>query len=1055
MKLFQSLLAGVILTGLSLQTARAVPASQLLQQGLYAEEVEGNLKSAIKTYGDLVSDPAAPAALAAQALYRQGMCYENLKEEPQAKAAFEKLVANYPTQTDMVAKAKAALDDLADFDPASLMPPNTLMYVELGSPGRQVETILTTLKGTPFENPLAAFGHMPAGAANNGPANLITSLLNPSMMAEFKKIRSSAVGVMGLGNNPPMVSVLYPGKSDALRGLIQAGLGMVGAPGEPIEGMQTVTIKNFGAVAFDDRVVIAARPASQLTWCVKQYKGVSSEPSLASSNPLFKKVSKVQRASNLTTVWANIADGYAAMQKNFPDGQIPRQMSVANALVDFENVDDMLYSQTIETNGVSSKFDLQFKDGHHCLAYGLIHTPAISRAGLEAVPAEAIGLASFALSPSNAVQSAAVQSRIQNLTGLDIGREIFANIEQITFFVMPPGASKAPLPGCLGLAITSRDPEQTRRVFNTVLGAITVGKSAEKLPPGKFRIDQNSAEPVYCYVDQVNRTTLLSLNPAVNQAAKTAAEESRSITTHGPLQDAVKQISANTSKLIAVNVGGAVDLLRAMVQTPSLTAEQAKELNASLDQLAAAAQPTTVMIRTEEAPNEFVLSSDITGLPPTAQFLAPVMTVMRLKNEAAAQAHARQLRQEKPAVIMPAAQAPALDGSLDEAWAHARSFPLEHSFYTPIASSSDLAASYRSLWDHDNLYVLVDVVDDVLRHDSTPDKWYDSDSVEIYIDATDAKSQEYGETDFQFAFSWDKISPQIQETKHHRVAGVRFAMVATTNGYRLAACFPWSALGGKPATGARIGLDVQVNDDDTGVRSHKLTWHAAEDNAWETPTAFGNAELGGLVGWWKFDENEGTKAADSSGGKHDGALVGHAKWAPGKLGGAIDLDGQGSYVRIADKSAFDIGGQLTVACWVNFRTVPNEWTGIVTKGDTAWRLSTVEKNNQFHFAVNDFGQFGQDIFINSATLAAPGEWHSVIGVYNGDAMILYIDGKQDADRAWTGSLGRNDADVLIGENDGKPGRSFDGLIDDVRIYNYALAPDDIKALAGGREGGSR
>ena len=59
------------------------------------------------------------------------------------------------------------------------------------------------------------------------PGDIIGALLNPSMMAEFKKIRGFAVGVTSITqNNPPMVSVLYPGKSDALRGLILADPGM-------------------------------------------------------------------------------------------------------------------------------------------------------------------------------------------------------------------------------------------------------------------------------------------------------------------------------------------------------------------------------------------------------------------------------------------------------------------------------------------------------------------------------------------------------------------------------------------------------------------------------------------------------------------------------------------------------------------------------------------------------------------------------------------------------------------------------------------------------------
>ena len=137
------------------------------------------------------------------------------------------------------------------------------------------------------------------------------------MMAEFKKIRGSAIGVTGFAqNNPPMISVLYPGKSDALRGMILAGLGMIGTAGEPIEGMQTMTLQQSGAAAYDDKVIIVTQPASQLPWCVKQYKGLISEPTLASSNKSFQKLSKSQRQKNALTVWANVDEAYATNAEN-------------------------------------------------------------------------------------------------------------------------------------------------------------------------------------------------------------------------------------------------------------------------------------------------------------------------------------------------------------------------------------------------------------------------------------------------------------------------------------------------------------------------------------------------------------------------------------------------------------------------------------------------------------------------------------------------------------------------------------------------------------------
>jgi hypothetical protein len=283
--------------------------------------------------------------------------------------------------------------------------------------------------------------------------------------------------------------------------------------------------------------------------------------------------------------------------------------------------------------------------------------------------------------------------------------------------------------------------------------------------------------------------------------------------------------------------------------------------------------------------------------------------------------------------------------------------------------------------------------------------------------------------------------------QHGRLENVEFAMVTTDKGYRTEIKFPWTTLGKKPATGATIGFDVQVNDSDGGgKRDHKIAWFAKADNAWENPQRFGNAELAGLIGWWKFDETEGTVAKDSSGGNHNGTLAGNAKWAKGKIGGAIDLDGKSGFVKINDKAAFDIGGQITVGCWVNFRTVAGDYAAIVTKGDTSWRLSMLTGQPKFHTSVNDWNR----IVLDGSTTVNANEWHYVTTVYNGKELCFYVDGKVDTCKPWTGGIGQNDFDVLVGENAEQKGRFFDGLIDDVRIYNYALSANEVAALAAGQ-----
>jgi hypothetical protein len=198
----------------------------------------------------------------------------------------------------------------------------------------------------------------------------------------------------------------------------------------------------------------------------------------------------------------------------------------------------------------------------------------------------------------------------------------------------------------------------------------------------------------------------------------------------------------------------------------------------------------------------------------------------------------------------------------------------------------------------------------------------------------------------------------------------------------------------------------------------------------------------GLVGWWKLDETEGATATDSSGNGNNGTLIGSPIWRPqgGKIGGALEFNGKGDYVKINNESAFDITDQITISAWVNIASVPQEWTGIVTKGDTAWRLSTDFANNVFHFGL------GPEVYLNGRTTVSSGQWHHVLCVYDGRKMSIYVDGKPDVTRPYEDNIGTNNFPVYIGGNAELPGRCWHGLIDDVRVYSYALSKKDIETI---------
>jgi len=838
---------GFAMTVLAGSPGFAASTSELLQQGLYAEEVEGNLDAAIQNYGQVINNRAAQKNQIAQALYRQGMCYLKKKDEAAARADLERLVTEYTNQTELIEQARPVLEDLTNFDPATLMPANTLAYVELGNPGRQIETILAQLKGTPFENPLAAMGGSSRNSGDKSPEDIIGALLNPSMTAEFKKIRGLAVGVTGLANNnPPCIAVLYPGKSDALRGLVLAGLGMAGKPGPDLAGMQTIKLPGKLMAAYDDKVILLAQPAAQLEWCVKQYRGVISEPTLASANSSFATVPKAQRQKNALTLWGNVACLYSNALVLFPR-DIPDEIKIANAFVDFPGIDQFILTHAIETDQVAFQADLRFKTNHHCLAYDLVRTPHISPDGLAGVPAEAVALASFSLSQADATRNEKIRGGIQNLTGLDIGRELFANLEQVTLFLLPPDQAafsrdkNEALLSRLGLALTSHNPAQTRQLLQTLLTANAQAQKGDLSRSNRYPIRIGASQHTCC-LEQVQGNTFLTLSEPVLQAAVAAVKQHQSVCVSGPLHDAVAALNPAASKLILVN-NALLALWLAPVAKEDLTPAQQAQLAECFAQYSRAAAATTLELSTTEQPDQLALQTSLNHLPPLKDVIAPLMKMNEIAGAARAAAETKRLRQQKPASFPQTSTAPTIDGRADDLWSQARVYPITKKITDSAEKPNQLSAQFRGLWNSNDLFLLIEVTDGILNRDQNL-SWHDNDSVELYLDAVNGKSESYGDTDYQFTFNWDPAHPEFGERKHDHTNGVEYALVTTDKGYNVEVKLPWATLQAQPDIGTSLGLEVQVNDNrGTEHRDGKLAWHDQDDQAWLTPRAFGNVKL--------------------------------------------------------------------------------------------------------------------------------------------------------------------------------------------------------------------
>ena len=177
-----------------------------------------------------------------------------------------------------------------------------------------------------------------------------------------------------------------------------------------------------------------------------------------------------------------------------------------------------------------------------------------------------------------------------------------------------------------------------------------------------------------------------------------------------------------------------------------------------------------------------------------------------------------------------------VDGEKEAVWDQAKE--VQFQIRTGAAKAS---ASARLLWDEQYLYVLADVTDAVL--DNSSEAVHKQDSLEVFIDENNHKSDSYEEDDKQYRVNF--VNEQSFNGKQCTAENILSAAVQTDKGYRIEAAYKWTDI--TPAIGGTIGIDLQINDAEGGTRIGTVSWYDESGMGWSSPSVFGTAALGGLI----------------------------------------------------------------------------------------------------------------------------------------------------------------------------------------------------------------
>ncbi|MHB9024711.1 MAG: LamG-like jellyroll fold domain-containing protein [Armatimonadota bacterium] len=230
------------------------------------------------------------------------------------------------------------------------------------------------------------------------------------------------------------------------------------------------------------------------------------------------------------------------------------------------------------------------------------------------------------------------------------------------------------------------------------------------------------------------------------------------------------------------------------------------------------------------------------------------------------------------------------------------------------------------------------------------------------------------------------------------------------------------------------------------------SWAPLSKTAFHLPAEFGSLQLSDmppavaeaipdptLVGHWTFDALNGPWAADASGHRHVGMLIGPAKLVDGRIGKALELTGAG-YVNIQPEAGLDVTMTFTLTAWVNPKVKGS--MRLIDKGaagsNDAYLVDTHPANNLR--VITRAGGF------NLTETLPVGQWTHVAVTFGAGKVRAYLNGKLITEQNAGPATNTTALPLRLGADSGG-GSRFVGLLDDVRIYNRTLSAEDVSALA--------
>jgi chitodextrinase len=197
----------------------------------------------------------------------------------------------------------------------------------------------------------------------------------------------------------------------------------------------------------------------------------------------------------------------------------------------------------------------------------------------------------------------------------------------------------------------------------------------------------------------------------------------------------------------------------------------------------------------------------------------------------------------------------------------------------------------------------------------------------------------------------------------------------------------------------------------------------------------------GLVGAWGFGEGAGATTADGSGNGNTATITGASWTAQGRYGNALSFNGSGNVVRVPSSTSLNLTTGMTLSAWIRPTASQSGWRTVLQRQAEAYFLTASSDSPGRPAGGATIG--GNVPYLIGPTANPVNAWTHLAATYDGSTLRLYVNGAPAGSRAATGAIQTTTNPLWIGGNT-PYGEYFQGLIDEVRVYNRALSQTEIQ-----------